>query len=168
MAQTTLINALFSRKTQNTAGHTPRYTCECTEQFQPANVKKEPKRQLQLCMLKNNKTESLPFIYPKTVGFVFYSGICIKVCSPGRSAVKNPLAKIETEVRSLVGENSEKKMAAYSSVLAWEEGRAHGHLMDRRTWPGTVHGVAKGWDTAERRNNKCVKVGGGIISVFFF
>ena len=60
VAQTTLINALFSRKTQNTAGHTPRYTCECTEQFQPANVKKEPKRQLQLCMLKNNKLKVRP------------------------------------------------------------------------------------------------------------
>lgn len=55
MPQTTLINALFSRKTQNMAGHTPRYTCECPERFQPANVKKEPKRQLQLCMLRNNK-----------------------------------------------------------------------------------------------------------------
>ena len=45
---------------QNTAGHTPRYTYECTEQFQPANVKKEPTCQLQLCILKNNKLKFHP------------------------------------------------------------------------------------------------------------
>lgn len=49
----------FLRKTQNTAGHTPRYTCG-TEQFQPANVKEEPTRQLQLCILKNNKLKFHP------------------------------------------------------------------------------------------------------------
>ena len=49
----------FLRKTPNTAGHTPRYTCG-TEQFQPANVKEEPTRQLQLCILKNNKLKFHP------------------------------------------------------------------------------------------------------------
>ncbi|XDA77172.1 hypothetical protein R6Z07F_007315 [Ovis aries] len=63
----------------------------------------------------------------------------------------------ETEVRSLVGEDPEKKTATYSSVLVWEEGRTRGHHMDRRTWPGTVHGVAKEWDPTEHLNNKCVK-----------
>ena len=77
------------------------------------------------------------------MGFGFYSGICIKVCSPGSSVVKNPLAMTETEVRWLVGEDPEKKTATYSSVFVWEEGRTGGHHMDRRTWPGTVHGVAK-------------------------
>ena len=99
--------------------------------------------------------------------FVFYSGIGIKVCSPGSSVVKNPLAMTETEVRSLVGEDPEKKIATYYRVLVWEEGRTHGHHINRRTWPGTVHGVAKEWDTTERLNNKCIKVGGGIISIFF-
>ena len=101
------------------------------------------------------------------MGFVFYSGICIKVCSPGSSVVKNPLAMTETEVRSLVGEDPEKT-ATYSSVLVWEEGRTRGHHMDRRTWPGTVHGVAKEWDTTEHLNNKCVKVGGEESLLSFF
>ena len=65
--------------------------------------------------------------------FVFYSGIGIKVCSPGSSVVKNPLAMTETEVRSLVGEDPEKKIATYYRVLVWEEGRTHGHHINRRT-----------------------------------
>ena len=39
----------------------------------------------------------------------------------GGSAVKNRLAKMETQVRSLGQEDSlEKEMSIYSSILAWE------------------------------------------------
>ena len=42
-------------------------------------------------------------------------------CFPGGSVVKNSLAKQETQVRSLTGDDPLKKeMATPSSILAWE------------------------------------------------
>ena len=52
--------------------------------------------------------------------------------------VKNLLAVQETRVQSLGGENPlEEGMATHSSILDWRIST------DRRTWPATVHGVAK-------------------------
>ena len=48
--------------------------------------------------------------------------VCVCVCSfPGSSAVKNPPAKHETQVRSLGQKDRlEKEMATHSSILAWK------------------------------------------------
>ena len=52
--------------------------------------------------------------------------------------VKNPSTMQETWVQSLGGENPlEEGMATHSSILDWRIST------DRRTWPATVHGVAK-------------------------
>ena len=52
--------------------------------------------------------------------------------------VKNPLAMLETQVRSLGREDPlEKEMATHSSTLAWKSPRT------KDTWWATVHGVAK-------------------------
>ena len=49
-------------------------------------------------------------------------GVSVCVCSfPGSSAVKNPPAKHETQVRSLGQKDClEKEMATHSSILAWK------------------------------------------------
>ena len=55
---------------------------------------------------------------------------------PGGSVVKNPPAKQETQVPSLVSEDPlEKETAIHFSILAWET--AH------KTWQSTIHRVAK-------------------------
>ena len=52
--------------------------------------------------------------------------------------VKNPPAKWETWVQSLVWEGPlEEGMATHSRILAWRI------RMDRGAWQATVHGVAK-------------------------
>ena len=52
--------------------------------------------------------------------------------------VKNPPVMWETGVRSLGWEDSlEEGLATHSSILTWRI------PMDRGTWQGTVHGVAK-------------------------
>ena len=57
--------------------------------------------------------------------------------------VKNPPATWETWVQSLGWENPlEEGMVTHSSILAWRI------PMDRRTWRGTIHGVAE-LDTTE-------------------
>ena len=56
----------------------------------------------------------------------------------GDSAVKNPPAMQEMQVRSLGQEGLlEKEMATHSSILAWRI------PMDRGAWRATVHRVAK-------------------------
>ena len=60
--------------------------------------------------------------------FVFYSGICIKVCSPGSSVVKNPLAMTETEVRSLVGEDPENRRRKLQPITGFLSGRREEHV----------------------------------------
>ena len=53
--------------------------------------------------------------------------------------VKNLPAMQETKVQSLGWDDPlEKGMATHSSILAWR-------IMDRGTWPATVHGVVKSW-----------------------
>ena len=53
---------------------------------------------------------------------------------------KNPPAKQETRVQSLVQEDPlEKGMATHSNILAWRI------PMDRGAWRATAHGVAKSW-----------------------
>ena len=52
--------------------------------------------------------------------------------------VKNPTAMQETQVQSMVWEDSlEEGMATHSSILAWRI------PMDRGAWWATVHEVAK-------------------------
>ena len=58
---------------------------------------------------------------------------------PGGSVIKNPPAKQEVWVWSLVQEDPlEKKMATHSSILAWE---SHG----QRSLMAVGHGVTKSW-----------------------
>ena len=60
--------------------------------------------------------------------------------SPGGSAVKNPPAMQETQVRFLGGEDPlEDGMATHSIILTWRI------PMDRGAWWATVRGVAKSW-----------------------
>ena len=61
-----------------------------------------------------------------------------KTVFAGDSAVKNPPAMQEMQVRSLGQEGLlEKEMATHSSILAWRI------PMDRGAWRATVHRVAK-------------------------
>ena len=57
---------------------------------------------------------------------------------PGGSAIKNPPAMWETQVRSLGWEDPlEEEMATHFSILAWR------NPMDRGALWTTVHGVVK-------------------------
>ena len=67
-------------------------------------------------------------------------GLAAQMSIPGGSVGKNPPAKQETRVQSLVQEDPlEKGMATHSNILAWRI------PMDRGAWRATAHGVAKSW-----------------------
>ena len=84
----------------------------------------------------NNVTPSL-----STLGLVqdaLKYSLYIIVGFPSGSAVKNPPAMQEMQVRSLGQEGLlEKEMATHSSILAWRI------PVDRGAWRATVHRVAK-------------------------